>query len=57
MWLHIDGKTTFIDFYRLAGFGTRMVKVDNKDFKGWNYFISQRTKIPVFRYNDGSKIR
>lgn len=51
----MDGKTSYIDFYRFGGFGSKPIALENINYRGYGSWMHKVTNTPVFYYRYNGK--
>ena len=50
-----DGRRVFLELYRFLGFGSKVIQLEVRDFRGYGPYIKKYNKIPIAMYSDHGK--
>jgi hypothetical protein len=57
IFLDANGYSVFVDFYRFFGWGSKIVELHTRDFRGYGPYFKKYSKVPIVRYEYGIKNR
>lgn len=52
IWLEKDGRSVFVELYRFLGFGSNVIGLEVRDFRGYGPYIQKYSKVPIAKYDD-----